>query len=36
MLVDCGVWALQDLDDSQVPVLFPEEFEHGPFLRHLD
>ncbi|MGW7720397.1 hypothetical protein ACWGKK_39715 [Streptomyces chartreusis] len=33
VLVDYGGWALQDLDDSQVPVLFPEDFEHGPFLR---
>lgn len=32
VLVDYGGWALQDVDDSQVPVLFPENWEHGPFL----
>ncbi|MER8220759.1 hypothetical protein ABTZ58_09240 [Streptomyces sp. NPDC094143] len=30
--VDYGGWALQDFDDSQVPVLFPEGYESGVFL----
>ncbi|WP_405606656.1 hypothetical protein [Streptomyces sp. NBC_00076] len=30
--VDFGVWALQDCDDTQVPVTFPGGFERGPFL----
>jgi hypothetical protein len=30
--VDFGAWALQDWDDTQVPVTFPGEFERGPFL----
>ncbi|MFD0228118.1 MULTISPECIES: hypothetical protein [Streptomyces] len=30
--VDYGGWALQDWDDTQVPVTFPGGFERGPFL----
>lgn len=30
--VDFSGWALQDFDDSQVPVLFPEGFEADAFL----
>lgn len=30
--VDYGAWALQDWDDTQVPVRFPEGFERGVFL----
>lgn len=30
--VDYGGWALQDFDDTQVPVLFPEGFEGDAFL----
>ncbi|MER7404855.1 hypothetical protein ABT373_20780 [Streptomyces sp. NPDC000070] len=30
--VDYNAWALQELDDTQVPVLFPEGFESGRFL----
>ncbi|MCT9138459.1 hypothetical protein [Streptomyces violarus] len=30
--VDHNGWALQDFDDTQVPVLFPEGFEGGTFL----
>ncbi|GAA4031012.1 hypothetical protein [Streptomyces plumbiresistens] len=30
--VDFGAWALQDWDDTQVPVMFPGDFEPGPFL----
>ncbi len=30
--VDYNGWALQDFDDTQVPVLFPEGFESGTFL----
>jgi hypothetical protein len=29
--VDYHGWALQDFDDAQVPVLFPEGFETGTF-----
>ncbi|MFJ2819407.1 hypothetical protein [Streptomyces sp. NPDC087294] len=32
VMVDFNGWALQDWDDTQVPVLFPEGFEYGPFL----
>ncbi|CAM5656012.1 hypothetical protein [Streptomyces purpurascens] len=30
--VDYNGWALQDFDDTQVPVLFPEDFDSGTFL----
>lgn len=30
--IDYGAWALQDWDDTQIPVLFPGGFEPGAFL----
>ncbi|MEU7665029.1 hypothetical protein [Streptomyces lincolnensis] len=32
VLVDYNGWALQDFDDTQVPMLFPEGFEGDTFL----